>query len=234
MSQINLETYFEKLKGSYTVMRDLLVLQNYVKECIESNNEIDKTKIKGFNHIMRNNEVIFQVIQENGDIYEFAIPVVKGDTGETGPKGPQGPQGIQGPQGPQGPKGDTGATGPQGPQGPQGEQGPAGPEGKGTLYLISYMFELRKVDDPTFQYLNCYFIMSISNPNLLAQELQKGNKTLPFAMTFTFENKVWDAIRFNTETSRFELLKTNSESTTFEILEVVGNSIDKGTAISTF
>ena len=49
MAQIDLETYFEKLKGSYTVMRDLLVLQNYVKECIESNNEIDKTKITGFN-----------------------------------------------------------------------------------------------------------------------------------------------------------------------------------------
>lgn len=128
MAQINLDTYFEKLKGSYTVMRDLLVLQNYVKECIESNNEIDKTKITGFNSKLVNNEVIFQVIQENGNIYEFAIPVVKGDTGETGPQGPQGPQGtqgIQGPQGPQGPKGDTGAAGPQGPQGEQGPQGPA-------------------------------------------------------------------------------------------------------------
>ena len=234
MAQINLETYFEKLKGSYTVMRDLLVLQNYVKECIESNNEIDKTKITGFNSKLVNNEVIFQVIQENGNIYEFTIPVVKGDTGETGPQGPQGlqgPQGIQGPQGPQGPKGDTGE---RGPQGPKGDTGPQGPEGTGNLYLIRYYVQLMK-SGSSMQYLYCYVIMSKSNPSLLVQELQNGNKILPFAMPFKFDNEVWDAIRYNSETSTIQLLRTTDKlDPDFEILDVTGNSVSKGLAISTF
>lgn len=235
MAQIDLATYFEKLKGSYTVMRDLLVLQNYVKECIESNNEIDKTKIKGFNHIMGNNEVIFQVIQENGKIYEFRIPVIKGDSGEQGPQGIQGPQGPQGLQGPQGPKGDTGPQGPQGIQGETGPQGPQGPKGTGALYLMRYYIQLRKNDNPSFKYLYCYFIMSKSNTNLLAQELQDGNKILPFAMPFKFENELWDGIRFNSETSMLQLLRTKDTiNPEFETLDVKGNSIDKATVIATF
>ena len=80
MAQINLETYFEKLKGSYTVMRDLLALQNYVKECIESNNEIDKTKLdsKVFKSYAANS-ILLKLFELNKEDYKKYMKRVKED-----------------------------------------------------------------------------------------------------------------------------------------------------------
>lgn len=172
MGKIDLETYFEKLSKSFTVMRNQLVIQEYMKKLIESNNDIDGRKIKNITNTIntQNNTVTFKFILEDDDEYSVTVPVIQGPQGATGPAGPRGEQGLQGIQGPTGPvgatgprglTGATGETGPQGEQGiqgPRGLQGPAGEDGVSFNYMAGFAMDNEYHINDVVTYDNALYI----------------------------------------------------------------------------